>query len=98
MPQTTPIHTNCGTCTECAQNPQVVKYKCKKGGSYELLKGYVCEGKDCRGEQKTDAVPTIIKCIIVGQIAGLAAFIFTGDSTIGALACFGVSILCLFIV
>jgi hypothetical protein len=97
MSQTTPIHTNCGTCTECAQNPQIVKYKCKKGGSYELINGYVCEGKDCRGEQKTNTISTIIKCVIVGQVVGIAAFLITGDATIGAVVCFGASILCLFI-
>jgi hypothetical protein len=92
MTQTTPIHTNCGNCTECAQNPQVIKYKCKKG-SYELLNGYVCEGKDCRGEKTMSIIPTII----VGQIVGLAVFIITNDATFGAFACFGASILCLFI-
>jgi hypothetical protein len=97
MPRTTPVHENCGTCTECAQNPQIIKYKCKKGGSYELIKGYVCEGKDCRGEQKTSILPTIIKCVMIGQVAGLVAFAFTGDVTIGAFVCFVASILCLFI-
>ena len=97
MSPTTPIHTNCGTCTECAQNSQIVKYKCKKGGSYELINGYVCEGKDCRGEQKTNTTSTIIKYVIVGQVAGLVAFLITGDAVIGAFVCFGASILCLFI-
>ncbi len=94
MTQTqTPTHTNCGTCTECAQNPQIVKYKCAKGGSYKLANGYVCEGVDCRGEKS----PTIIKYIIVGQIAGLVVFVVTNNPLYGALACLGASILYLFI-
>ena len=97
MPHTTPVHENCGTCIECAQNSQIIKYKCGKGGSYELLNGCVCEGNDCRSEQKTNTTSTIIKCVIVGQIAGLAVFFVTGDATISALACLGVSILYLFI-
>ena len=61
-----------------------------------MVSGSVCEGKDCRGETLC-VFPTIIKCLIVGQVLGLATFVITNDAMIGALVCFGVSLLYLFI-
>ena len=87
------LHTNCGSCSECAQNPQIVRYTCEMGGSYERLNGYVSVGVDCRGEKS----PPIIKHIIVGQVAGLVVFVATNNPLYGALACLGASIVYLFI-
>jgi hypothetical protein len=94
MPRTTPIHTNCGTCTECAQNLQVVKYECEKGGSYSLLNGYVEKIDDvCIKPEIGIWWPTIIKCIIVGQIVGVVVFLISAIPIISAATCLGVSLI-----
>ncbi len=94
MPQTTPIHTNCGTCTECACNPQIIKYECNRGGSYRLLNGYVGNIEDgCIKTEMGIWWPTIIKCIIVGQAASIIVSYITRDALIGALVCLMVSVI-----
>jgi hypothetical protein len=67
-----------------------VKYKCKKGGSYQLLNGYVGCIDDCRGKENTD-VQSIAVCIIIGQIVGIVSFLTTNNPLIGAVVCFVVS-------
>ena len=84
--------TNCGSCTECSRNPQIVRYACEKGGSYERLNGYVDVGVDCRSERTG-----IIKYIIAGQVSGLIVFAITSNPLYGAVACLGASIAYLFI-
>ncbi len=87
MPHTTPTHENCGICTECAHNPQIVKYKCKKGGSYKLLTGYVGKIDDvCIKPQKDILLP-----IVIGQVAGIITFFVTNNPLVGAIVCFVVS-------
>lgn len=93
MPHTTPIYTNCGTCTECAKNPQIVKYKCEKGGSYKLLNGYVGKIDDVCIKPETDVLSTVIKCIIIGQAVGLVVFLISGIPVISAAMCLGVSLI-----
>jgi hypothetical protein len=94
MPRTTPIHTNCGTCTECARIPQIVKYKCEKGGSYRLLTGYVGEIEDVCIKPGTGIWwPTVIKCIAVGYLAGAIMFYITGIPLVSAAVCLMVSVI-----
>lgn len=97
MPHTTPIHENCGTCTECARNPQIVKYKCEKGGFYRLVNGYVGSFDDICIKPERNIISTIIKCLIVGQVVGLVMFLISNDAMNSALVCFGASLLYLFI-
>jgi hypothetical protein len=88
MQKTTPIHINCGTCTECARNSQIVKYKCIKGGSYQLLNGYVGCIDDCCIKPRKDI---LLPLIVVSQLVGAIAFWFTYNPLIGAVVCFVVS-------
>jgi hypothetical protein len=91
MPRTTPIHKNCGTCTECESNPQIIKYTCRKGGSYKLLNGYVGSFNDICKPQ-TNVLATVIKSLIVGQVSGFIVFVIGSDAMISAFVCLGVSL------
>jgi hypothetical protein len=93
MPRTTPIHENCGTCTECARNPQIIRYTCRKGGSYKLLTGYVGSIDDVCIKPEKDTISTIIKCLIVGQVVGIVTFLIGGIPAISAAMCLGVSLI-----
>jgi len=93
MPHTTPIYTNCGTCTECAKNPQIIRYTCRKGGSYKLLTGYVGKIDDvCIKPQEDILLP-----IVIGQVAGVITFFVTNNPLVGAIVCLAASLLYLFI-
>jgi hypothetical protein len=68
----TQLHTNCGTCTECARIPSVVKYTCPKGGHYKVVSGYVGNFNDICRPIADDTI--LLKCAIVGGIAWLISF------------------------
>lgn len=93
MTHTTPIHENCGTCTECARNPQIIHYKCKKGGSYKLLTGYVGSFDDICKQQTNICLPNLITSIVVGQIVGFFTMYVTNNPPICAVICLGVSLI-----